>query len=71
MHVNKYHKISLINYRKDYILKSGGLIFPTYFDYLCNNKVFESVTTEIKDNTDQAMGDKDLISPTMLSSESE
>ncbi len=65
-HLTKRHKIKLSEYVTNYVLKNGNRAFPTFFDYIKNNKVFESFREPIKHE-----GDNGLIQPHMISSESE
>ncbi len=71
-HVRKCHKINLSEYVEKYVLKSGNKVFPTFKYYCLNNDIFK----EFRQGPDipcpsQETEDSGLISPDMISSESE
>ncbi len=69
-HVIDSHKMGLGQYKKDYVMKGGGKVFPTFCDYLKDNDVFESLKMD-KARVERNQEDSDKIMPWMLSSESE
>ncbi len=48
IHTQKSHKLSIKQYLKDYVLKSGYRDFPTLKDYMANTKVFEATNGKPK-----------------------
>ncbi len=42
-HVHATHRVILSSYIKDYVLKGGGKVFPTFKDYCRNNQIFEII----------------------------
>ncbi len=68
-HIKIKHKMKVPQYRQDYVLKKGFMVFPTLADYMRNNEVFESLEKDT--NQDPCDKDNTHIMPWMLSSKSE
>ncbi len=73
-HVLAAHKMTLPMYQTEYVLKSGHKVFPTFKEYQKNNQVlkpFEKGSTSEATEKCKMGNRQDLITPSMLSSESE
>ncbi len=72
-HVAHMHKVIIGQYKKDFVMKGGWKVFPTFWDYQQDNDVFESLESfkTDKPRVDLDLNDSDKIMPWMLSSESE
>ncbi len=77
-HLKKSHKMKISNYTKEFVLKNGSIVFPTFPDFLCNNDVFENLDRDIATKgaggalANEISNDVNgLILPEMISSESE
>ncbi len=73
-HLIYAHKIKLSEYNNNFVIKSGGIVVPTYQDYDRNSQVFDSLlqTRESEQEVFQAKHHRSyLILPSMISSESE
>ncbi len=74
-HLKRCHKTKLDRYMKDFVLKRGGKVFPTFRDYQRDQDVFKSFSKDDIDSQDTAnKSDKkndDLIDASMISSESD
>ncbi len=77
-HLARSHKLKMSQYIKDYVLKNGNKVYPTFRDYCCDRQVFDRMKGYCKDTVCLAMqddndeGDDDgFITPGMISSESE
>ncbi len=66
----KSHKMKLSQYNSDYVLKNGNIVIPTFKDFQSNPKVFDSIQPNNIINKNHPKNN-DLISPDMISSESE
>ncbi len=66
-HVSRNHKINYEEYKINHVLKNGGRALPTLKEFKQNRQVFDSITT----GSIQSSNNIDLISPDMISSESE
>ncbi len=66
----KNHKIKLSEYNFKFVLKSGNRVFPTYQEFKSNSDVFDSLESVSPQKASQP-SDNGLITPDMLSSESE
>ncbi len=69
-HLRSSHKITLGQYKTDYVKKGGWEVLPTFWDYQRDNDVFESLKMN-KPMIELDQKDSDKIMPWMLSSESE
>ncbi len=45
-----YHKMSYVQYCQKYVLKNGGRVIPSGFEYFKNNQILKSLSTESKTN---------------------
>ncbi len=73
-HMMHNHKINLAHYGKDYVCKNGFRVYPTFDYFRKNQNVFDLMRQEmgkIETISNQDSDDNGLISPSMLSSESE
>ncbi len=72
LHLHKKHKIKFSDYCKNYVIKYGGKVFPTFNEYKSNRNLFEtfSMDTNLSQTKDRPY-DNGLILPSMISSESE
>ncbi len=64
------HKIKLSEYNSKFVVKNGNRVFPTYQEFKSNRDVFDSFESVQPQKASQP-SDNGLITPDMLSSESE
>ncbi len=75
--VHSHKKLKLSQYIKDYVLKNGNKVFPTFRDYFYDRQVFDHMKGDSKETGFSIPGDNDnsddggFITPGMISSESE
>ncbi len=70
-HVKWKHNLCLKQYSKDYVLKRGNKVFPTWKEYKYDNQVFEPFRSHKQDEVENDETDNGHILPYMISSESE
>ncbi len=70
-HVDSAHKMKLGDYKDKYVLRNGGRALPTTEQFRHNRQVFDSFKITFAPKSPLFVKDDDLISPDMLSSESE
>ncbi len=70
-HVITKHQVNLLHYQKEYVLKTGNRVLPTFTDYQVNSQIFESFKNKNSQPEDAKKSDDGMIMPSMISSESE
>ncbi len=71
IHLGRTHRVNLSTYSKEYVLKNGFRVYPTFQDYINDNNIFGSTNRDFCEGPSQDKEDNGFISPSMISSESE
>ncbi len=70
-HTRNWHKLCFEEYKKDFVLKRGHKAYPVFKEFFSDKSILDPFLNHTAAGKDKVNNEPDMISPNMISSESE